>query len=389
MKVVPLEEIAARALNNVVKGKSLKSYLEKEYRRLGIPDRARPVLVALVSNVARRWMPLSYLLDMPTERPPKGFSKWLKLVVAYQAMFRKVEYSNLKVKKLPKEMYVELLKVTPEDLEREVGARVFRSVPKWAWKEIEEITDPIAFVDSLDFRKHFWIRVRDKGVVKELVKMGFEVEESELPDVFKVRGPMRKLVVSKLHPRKLVIMEKASAWVAHLTEGRVLDLTSAPGGKALHAMDLGRIVIANDIDAKRFAFREIERVRSDARAAPFRRAFDTVILDPDCTGIGRLHSPESRLWIAMTNKEKMAEYQRELIAASVRYLKRGGRLIYSTCTITYEENEAHEELMEELGLEPVEVQAASPGRKRGWRRFLPNLHETIGFTLSLHELSRA
>jgi 16S rRNA (cytosine967-C5)-methyltransferase len=181
-------------------------------------------------------------------------------------------------------------------------------------------------------------------------------------------------------------MEKASAWIAHLTKGRVLDLTSAPGGKALHAQDLGRYVVANDLDVRRFAFHELERVRSDARRGGFRRAFDTVILDPDCTGIGRLHSPETRLWLGLTSKRKMSEYQRELIRPSVSYLKRGGILIYSTCTITYEENEGHEELMESLGLKPVEIEVASKGLKKGWRRFLPNLHETIGFTFSVHEL---
>ncbi|UXD22207.1 hypothetical protein IPA_02585 [Ignicoccus pacificus DSM 13166] len=384
MRIVPLEEIAARALNNVVKGRSLKSYLEREYRRLGIPDRARPVLVGLVSNVARRWMVLSYLLEEERERPPKGFSKWLKLVIAYQAVFRKVPYEKLKVK-AEKEWYEEMLKVEPEDLEREFGPRVFRSVPKWAWREIAKVAEPIAFVDSLDFREHFWIRVRDPKVIKRLKELRLELEESELPDVFKAKGPMRVLITTKLHPKKVIIMEKASAWIAHLTEGKVLDLTSAPGGKALHAQDLGRIVVANDIDPKRFAFREIERVAGDARRGPFRRAFDTVILDPDCTGIGRLHSPESRLWLAMTSKEKMAEYQRELIRASIKYLKKGGRLIYSTCTITYEENEGHEKLMNELGLRAVEVEVASPGFKRGWRRFLPNVHGTIGFTLTVHE----
>ncbi len=387
--MLPAEVIAARALARATKGKSLKGYLEKEYERLGIPDSLRPVIVALVSNVARRWMLLAKALAYPYERPKASVSFWLELVLAYQALFRKSKPSKLSwaFKRFSKEKYLELLKGEPEDFLRDLPPeerdRVFLSVPKWAWKDIKRVSDPKRFVMSLDNRDHFWVRVRKEGAEKELEKLGYAVEPSPLPDVFKVKGPMRLLVRSRLMPHKVVIMELASATVAHLAKGRVLDLTSAPGGKALHAKDLGSVVIANDIDHKRFAFKEIERVRSDARLPPFRKAFDTLILDPDCTGIGRLHSPETRIWLSMTNKYKLAEYQRTLISSALKLLRRGTRFIYSTCTVTWEENEAHAPLFE--GLEPVEVEYASPTEVEGWRRYLPDIHGTIGFTIAVYE----
>ncbi|NPA84976.1 MAG: RsmB/NOP family class I SAM-dependent RNA methyltransferase [Crenarchaeota archaeon] len=390
LRHVPAEVVAARALAKASKGSSLKGYLEKSYERLGIPDSLRPVIVALVSNVARRWMLLAKALGYPYERPRASFKFWLSLVVAYQALFRKQKPSKLSwaFKEFPKRDYVDLLRSSPEDFLRDLipeeRDRVYLSVPKWAWEDIKKITDPKEYVLSLDERKHFWVRIRKEGAEAELRRLGYEVEESPLPDVVKLRGPMRWLVRSKLAPSKVVIMELASATIAHLTKGRVLDLTSAPGGKALHARDLGRLVIANDLDPKRFAFGGLERVRSDARLPPFRKAFDALVLDPDCTGLGRLHSPETRIWVSMTSKHKMAEYQRQLIRSALDLLRKGSRIIYSTCTVTWEENEGHAGLFE--GLEPVEVPYALPGRLPGWRRYLPNVHGTIGFTFVAYEL---
>ena len=386
--IVPAEEIAARALSKAVKGKSLKGFLEKEYSRLKVPDAVKPVIVAIVSNVARRWMVLAKSLDYPYERPKASLRYWRELVVAYQALYRKVTPSRMSwaFKYFPKDKYLELLKMEPgevlSDLPAEERERVSLSVPKWAWDEISKFTNPKDFVEALDNRKGFWVRIRDKGVLNELRRI-YEVHEGPFDDTYFLVGPMREIMRRRLHPTKLVIMELASATIAHLSKGKVLDLTSAPGGKALHAWDLGHFTVANDLDVRRFAFRGFEIVRSDARLAPFRRAFDTIILDPDCTGLGRLHSPETRLWLPLVNRKRLVEYQEQLIRAALELLRPGSRFIYSTCTVTIDENEGHSHLMEDLN--PVDVSIASKGLKEGWRRYFPNLHKTIGFTFAVYE----
>ena len=386
--IVPAEEIAAKALSKAVKGKSLKGFLEREYKRLGIPDAVKPVIIAIVSNVARRWMVLAKSLNYPYDRPRASVKYWRELVVAYQALFRRVPPSKISwaFRYFPKDLYLSLLKTEPmevlSDLLPEERDRVYLSIPKWVWIEISKITNPKEFVEALDDRKGFWIRVRDYSIIPKIKEL-YEVFEGPFEDTFFLVGPMRELIRLKLHPNKLVIMELASATIAHLAKGKVLDLTSAPGGKALHAWDLGHFTIANDIDVRRFAFRDFEIVRSDSRSPPFRRAFDTVILDPDCTGIGRLHSPETRLWLPLVNRSKLVEYQEQLIKGALYLLRRGSRFIYSTCTITYDENEGHAELLEEL--EPVDVELASSGFLKGWRRYLPNIHRTIGFTFAIYE----
>ncbi|ABU82507.1 Fmu (Sun) domain protein [Ignicoccus hospitalis KIN4/I] len=387
---VPLEVIAARALARASKGYSLKGYLEKAYKKYKLPDPVRPALVGMISDVARRWMLLSRALGLSYERPKASFDYWFKVVIAYQALFRKVKPGKLwwAFKRFPRDLYEELLKAGPEDYLAGLGGeereRVYRSVAKWAWEELKKFTDPKEFVDALDHPEGFWVRIRDPGAVPELKRL-YEVEEGPFDDSLYLRGPKRLVLKSGLHPKKVVIMELASMSVAHLAKGvRALDLTAAPGGKSLHLSDRGFIVISNDLDPRRFAF-DVEKVVSDARLPAFRKAFDTVVLDPDCSGIGRLGSPETRILLPFINKNKMSEYQRELIKGMLSLAKRGTRLIYTTCTITYEENEAHSELFEEVA-EPVEVEVGAPRGRRGWRWFLPQLHKTIGFTLGVFEV---
>ncbi|ALU12702.1 hypothetical protein EYM_06615 [Ignicoccus islandicus DSM 13165] len=390
-EIVPLELVAARALSRAFKGWNMKGYLERTYAKLGIPDKARPVIVGLIGGTARNWMVLSKALGMPYDKPRPSTSYWLNLVLAYQALFRRVPADRLEwaFKKFPRGTYLELLKSEPEDFLRDLTGeereRVHLSVPKWVWEEVKRVSDPKRFVEALDKRKGFWVRVRDPSIIPYL-RRKFLIREGPFEDSLYLVGPKRDLIREKLHPNKVVIMELASMSIAYLAKGkRVLDLTSAPGGKAFHLKDKGFLVIANDIDPTRFYF-PVERVVSDARFPPFIKAFDTIILDPDCSSIGRLNSPETRILLPVVNKRKLSAYQRELIKGMLKLVRKGTRLVYSTCTVTYEENEAHSPVLEEVA-EPIDVDIALPRGRKGWRHYLPDVHETIGFTFAVFEVT--
>ncbi len=387
--LVPLEVIAARALARAVKRWSLKGYLERTYKRLKVPDSARPVVTGLIAGTARNWMLLSKALGFPYHKPPSSTGSWLKLVLAYQSLIRRTPPSKVEwaFKVFPKETYLELLRSEPEDFLRDLPPeerdRVRLSVPKWAWQDIKEVTDPVAFVKALDERKGFWVRVRDPSVITEL-EGTFQIERGPFEDSLYLIGPKRELIRRGLHPNKLVIMELASMTIAHVAKGkRALDLTAAPGGKALHLADRGFYVVANDVDPTRFYFK-LERVVGDATRPPYRKGFDTIVLDPDCSSIGRLNSPETRVLLPLIDKRKLSSYQEKLLRGALEIVRKGSRLIYSTCTITYEENEAHSNLIEG-SCEPVDLEVGVPGRRKGWRRYLPNLHGTIGFTFGVFE----
>ena len=135
----------------------------------------------------------------------------------------------------------------------------------------------------------------------------------------------------------------------------VLDLCGAPGGKSLFLAarigDEGSITCRDLSENKVSLIREnIARCRlsnihaeaADARI--FDRTWesraDLVIADLPCSGLGVLgRKPEIRYRITPQEINDLAALQREILSTAQRYVKPGGLLLYSTCTITHEENE--------------------------------------------------
>ncbi|XP_027861350.1 putative methyltransferase NSUN6 isoform X3 [Xiphophorus couchianus] len=144
---------------------------------------------------------------------------------------------------------------------------------------------------------------------------------------------------------------------------RILDMCAAPGGKTCHIAalmgDKGEVValdrIRNKIDRirqnaqmlslqsiKAFCFNSTQAVsdepKQEAEGPPFPpESFDRVLLDAPCSGLGQRPNMAST-W----SLKEFCSYpplQRKLFQAAVRLLKKGGILVYSTCTVTLSENE--------------------------------------------------
>jgi 16S rRNA (cytosine967-C5)-methyltransferase len=73
----------------------------------------------------------------------------------------------------------------------------------------------------------------------------------------------------------------------------------------------------------------------------FFESFDRILIDAPCTGLGTLRrNPEIKWRTLPADAEKCSFLQKAILESAAAYLKKGGYLIYSTCTITREENEA-------------------------------------------------
>lgn len=149
----------------------------------------------------------------------------------------------------------------------------------------------------------------------------------------------------------------------------IVDLTAAPGGKVSHAAQLagpGSTVIAIDRASKRGKLEEtlgrlgmnwVQVVGGDSRYADrllphLRGRVDAVIVDPPCSDLGVRPKVYDRK--TLRDVVNLMLYQRRFIEAAARILRRRGRMLYSTCTLTREENEANIEYAMELGFEPME-----------------------------------
>ena len=135
----------------------------------------------------------------------------------------------------------------------------------------------------------------------------------------------------------------------------VLDLCAAPGGKSFYAAILmgnkGKIA-AMDIhehklelienSAKRLGLDIIEAGTNDAlrENTKFVESWDRVLLDAPCSGLGTLRKkPDARYKKSMEDVEALVSMQRGMLKAAAKYPRIGGRLMYSTCTISVKENE--------------------------------------------------
>lgn len=134
-----------------------------------------------------------------------------------------------------------------------------------------------------------------------------------------------------------------------IKSGDILDMCAAPGGKSLHLQSISKNsfnITAIERDKKRF---ERMRYNFDLQGANvFSKQisafdlddllkFDAIILDAPCSGSGTDKGIENN------NIDRLVALQKKLIDKSKKILKKGGILLYSTCSINIEENENQKE----------------------------------------------
>lgn len=132
----------------------------------------------------------------------------------------------------------------------------------------------------------------------------------------------------------------------------VLDVCSAPGGKSFtiaETMENRGRVVAMDLHekraclvaegARRLGLSIVEARAGDAtRFQPELGMFDRVLCDVPCSGFGIIRRKPEIKYKTPDSVENLPEIQYKIVSISAQYVKRGGRLVYSTCTLLPEEN---------------------------------------------------
>jgi 16S rRNA (cytosine967-C5)-methyltransferase len=155
-----------------------------------------------------------------------------------------------------------------------------------------------------------------------------------------------------------VVQDEASQLVAMMAGGasgeRILDACAAPGGKTIalaSAVGPAGLVVAADFRSKRLDLLaatvrtagadRVRLIRSDLRRPlPFRAAFDAVLVDAPCSGVGTIRRDPDIRW--RRNESDLAGLARDeltMLREASRAVRPGGRLIYATCSSEPEENE--------------------------------------------------
>jgi 16S rRNA (cytosine967-C5)-methyltransferase len=175
----------------------------------------------------------------------------------------------------------------------------------------------------------------------------------------------------------------------------VLDLCAAPGGKTMQLAGVGHRVTSVDSAASRLArLREnlqrthlqAELLQADALSWEPKRAFDAVLLDAPCSATGTFRRHPEVLYRARTDIiAASAEFQAKLLDHAAQWLKAGGALVYSVCSLEPQEGEEiisrFAENHPELSIDPPkpgELPDFVTPSARGWIRILPGLLQEQG-----------
>ncbi len=247
-------------------------------------------------------------------------------------------------------------------------------------------------------------------IIGELTAAGLEMRPSQIaPNSWRVIGHKHARIRKLTGDGLIYLQDEASQLVAHLLDARpgdrVLDVGAAPGSKTtlIGALAPRAMIVAGDLHEHRLrVLRELATVQgndsiqvvvADATSVlPFAKAsFDRVLVDAPCSGTGTLRrNPEIRWRLKASDVVELSAKQKTILAQAAEVVRPGGRLLYSTCSLESEENEAvtadfmnthaefdHSRLDPRLLGGPADL-ATATGAIRTW----PHRHDVDGFFMT-------
>ena len=208
-----------------------------------------------------------------------------------------------------------------------------------------------------------------ESLKKDLESIGYQVNKSKISKNALIVTNPNGLVSTDLFKKGLfTIQQEASMKTVEILDpkhdSKILDICAAPGTKttyiAEYTENTGKI-LANDVsfnkldlileNINRLSLKNIELTNFDARdfKEEYEDKFDYVLVDAPCSGLGVMaRKPEIRYNRSLDDIKKLANLQREIIINSIKYLKVGGVLVYSTCTIGNIENIENFEFIKDM-----------------------------------------
>ena len=293
------------------------------------------------------------------------------------------------------------------------------SVPKWLtamWRDElgEERTETVlkAFLRE----RPVMVRCNESLAERETILASLEsqgvqaVPSPYLPGVLELSGYDHLEMLEAFQMGWIQVQDLSSVFAGLAASPQkgdfVLDVCAAPGGKSLHAADLLRgtgMVEARDLTEKKAELIEenIQRCGfSNIRArvwdalVPDETVFgkaDIVLADLPCSGLGIIgKKPDIKLRMTRESADDLARLQRQILSVVWQYVKPGGILVYSTCTIHQAENQENAAwFLKNFPFKPGDLTKRLGGvlkedsLKDGWIQFLPGFGPWDGFFLSV------
>lgn len=255
------------------------------------------------------------------------------------------------------------------------------------------------------------LKTNKKDLMNSLINEGLIVKEAEYgEDSLIIDNPSRISELEEFKKGYFFIQDESSTLVGQIMDpipgSTVIDLCSAPGGKATHLaqkMNNRGKILSKDIyehkiklineNANRLGINIIETEISNALEIDksLINKADYVLVDAPCSGLGLIRrKPEIKINKEEKHIKDLANIQMEILNNAKEYLKVGGALVYSTCTIEKEENInlIKKFLEKNSNFKLVNIEDKIKEREKldtleeGYIQLYPHIHNTDGFFIS-------
>lgn len=290
------------------------------------------------------------------------------------------------------------------------------SMPEWivkhflnsySYEEVKKLLEALLAVRPVTIRFAPMPQTEKEALIKKMQADGVEVKEHPyVKEACYLYNCENMAALPGFYEGKFTVQDASSMLAvaaAGIKEGdKVLDICAAPGGKSMLAATyagVNGLVEARDVsefkvesieeNIERMGLTNIRTKVFDATVADDSMAewADVVLADVPCSGLGVMGKKRDIKY--RQKEESLAEIvtlQKSILKQAVNYVKPGGTLLFSTCTINPSENEEMVAFINrELGLVPDSVEQyvkKLPGTdtaKEGYLQLLPHVHDTDGF----------
>ncbi|WP_312443613.1 16S rRNA (cytosine(967)-C(5))-methyltransferase RsmB [Lacrimispora sp.] len=292
------------------------------------------------------------------------------------------------------------------------------SMPAWIvsmWEETFGRETAVTMMESFLKDKKTTVRCNfakasKEEIIQSLEKQGSEVSESGISKAVLCIEKYDYLEGLEAFQKGYIqVQDLSSSFVGEIADPKkgdyVIDVCGAPGGKSIHIAD--KLDGTGMVEVRDLSLKKISMVEENIKRCGFlnirTKVQDALVADPDsvekadiviadlpCSGLGIIgRKPDIKYRIMPEDLESLASLQREILAVAQTYVKPGGRLIFSTCTINRKENEENARwFLEHFHFDCISLKGKfgdkldSAAENQEFIQLLPGIHPCDGFFIA-------
>ncbi len=376
------------ALEEIENGKSIRYGLRNAIGSYSCPKKTETEIYQTVFDIYRRLNTIDLYIKKGTQdisfKKLETHKKARIRLLTYWLKFK--QYSIQKItKKIQNDFYSEkdfLLKAIGNIFEisekilydhcrdTETKISVDLAIPTWIVRKFISqwgATFTKNLLQSFNQRLPIYVRINTLLSSQKEILDGFLLNNTEylvdeqINNLIKITNSPKPLpLYREFEEGKIILQQKSSVLATEIlnphSNEKIIDMCASPGGKTSHIasmMEKRGELIAVDIDQERMMLLKdrlkhlgvdyVKCIKADSRCLYdlYGEYFDKVALDPPCTGSGTFASrPELKWRIKKRDLMWYSNLQKELLEEAGRIVKSGGYIVYSTCSLFKDENQA-------------------------------------------------